>query len=55
LGARLKFFTDRVVTQSVTQRCDVDAAVRKIAETMAGQYASTAQDLARASAARSII
>jgi 2-dehydropantoate 2-reductase len=26
---------------------DVDAAVRKIAETMAGQYASTAQDLAR--------
>jgi 2-dehydropantoate 2-reductase len=31
----------------VTLPGDVDAAVRKIAETMAGQYASTAQDLAR--------
>jgi 2-dehydropantoate 2-reductase len=31
----------------VTIPGDVDAAVRKIAETMAGQYASTAQDLAR--------
>ena len=26
---------------------DVDAAIRKIAETMPGQYSSTAQDLAR--------
>ena len=26
---------------------DVDAAVRKIAETVSGQYSSTAQDLAR--------
>ena len=31
----------------VTIPGDVDADVRKIAETMAGQYASTAQDLAR--------
>jgi 2-dehydropantoate 2-reductase len=31
----------------VTIPGDVDAAVRNIAETMAGQYASTAQDLAR--------
>jgi 2-dehydropantoate 2-reductase len=31
----------------VTIPGDVDAAVRKIAETMPGQYASTAQDLAR--------
>jgi 2-dehydropantoate 2-reductase len=31
----------------VTLPGDVDAAVRKIAETAAGQYASTAQDLAR--------
>ena len=31
----------------VTIPGDVDSAVRKIAETMAGQYASTAQDLAR--------
>jgi 2-dehydropantoate 2-reductase len=31
----------------VTIPGDVDAAVREIAETMAGQYASTAQDLAR--------
>jgi 2-dehydropantoate 2-reductase len=31
----------------VTLSGDVDAAVRKIAETAAGQYASTAQDLAR--------
>jgi 2-dehydropantoate 2-reductase len=31
----------------VTLPGDVDAAVRKIAETMAGQYSSTAQDLAR--------
>src|SRR6202045_2212397 len=31
----------------VTIAGDVDAAVRKIAETTAGQYASTAQDLAR--------
>jgi 2-dehydropantoate 2-reductase len=31
----------------VTIPGDVDAAVRKIAETMAGQHASTAQDLAR--------
>jgi 2-dehydropantoate 2-reductase len=30
----------------VTLPGDVDAAVRKIADTMAGQYASTAQDLA---------
>src|ERR1700679_1467527 len=33
--------------EGVTIPGDVDAAVRKIAETMAGQYASTAQDLAR--------
>jgi 2-dehydropantoate 2-reductase len=32
----------------VTLPGDVDAAVRKIAETAAGQYSSTAQDLARA-------
>jgi 2-dehydropantoate 2-reductase len=31
----------------VTLPGDVDAAVRKIAETAAGQYSSTAQDLAR--------
>jgi 2-dehydropantoate 2-reductase len=31
----------------VTLPGDVNAAVRKIAETAAGQYASTAQDLAR--------
>jgi 2-dehydropantoate 2-reductase len=31
----------------VTLPGDVDAAVRKIAETAPGQYASTAQDLAR--------
>jgi len=31
----------------VTIPGDIDAAVRKIAETMAGQYSSTAQDLAR--------
>jgi len=31
----------------VSLRGDVDAAVRKIAETAAGQYSSTAQDLAR--------
>jgi 2-dehydropantoate 2-reductase len=31
----------------VTIPGDVDAAVRKIAETIPGQYASTAQDLAR--------
>ena len=31
----------------VTIPGDIDAAVRKIAETAAGQYASTAQDLAR--------
>ena len=31
----------------VTITGDVDAAVRKIAETVPGQYSSTAQDLAR--------
>src|SRR6202023_3287696 len=36
----------------VTLPGDVDAAVRKIAETAAGQYASTAQDLARAKRGR---
>ena len=34
-------------TDGVTLPGDVDVAVRKIAETAAGQYASTAQDLAR--------
>jgi 2-dehydropantoate 2-reductase len=34
-------------TDGVTLPGDVDAAVRKIAETAAGQYSSTAQDLAR--------
>jgi 2-dehydropantoate 2-reductase len=35
------------IADGVTIPGDVDAAVRKIAETAAGQYASTAQDLAR--------
>ena len=47
----LRYLADECVTvakaDGVTLPGDVDAAVRTIAETAAGQYSSTAQDLAR--------